>query len=107
MSMGHSHKYFGFYISYNILTLRLSIFYLPFIFLIPCTFSPIIPPGGNNPPCNLHFCGSVPVCLVCLCFVFVLGSVVELCELVAILLFIFLIIFFFLDETLHLSYVAS
>ena len=35
------HKFFGFYISYTILNLPLSIFYLPFILLIHCTFSPI------------------------------------------------------------------
>ena len=78
--------------------------YLPFMLLIPCTFSPILSPPPlptHNPPCDLHFCDSVPVlvvCLVCFCFVF-LGSVVDSCEFVVILLFIFLI-FFFLDKSL-------
>ena len=40
MSMGHTGKFFGFYISYTILTLPLSIFYLPFVLLILCTFYP-------------------------------------------------------------------
>ena len=31
---------YGFYISYTILTLPLSIFYLPFMLLILCTFPP-------------------------------------------------------------------
>ena len=52
-----------------------SILYLPFMLCLPCTFSPIpfssFPIPDNNPPCNLHFCDSVPVlvvCLVCFCF---------------------------------------
>ena len=40
--VGHPYKLFGFYISYTILTLPLS-FYLPFMLLIPCTFSPSLP----------------------------------------------------------------
>ena len=43
MSMGHTYKFFGFYISYTILTLPLSIFYLPFMLLILCTFPPSLP----------------------------------------------------------------
>ena len=44
MSMGGcTCKFFGFYISYTILNLPLSIFYLPFMLLISCTFSPSIP----------------------------------------------------------------
>ena len=39
----HIHKFFGFYISYTILTLPLSIFYLPFMLLILCTFPPSLP----------------------------------------------------------------
>ena len=81
MSMGHTHKIFGFYISYIILTLPLSIFYLPFMLPILCTFSPslCLPPSHSpvdNPPCDLHFCDSVPVlvvCLVCFCFCFRCG----------------------------------
>ena len=37
---GHTYTVFGFYISYTILTLPLSIFYLQFILLILCTFPP-------------------------------------------------------------------
>ena len=79
----------------------------------PCLFSPYhlafyslylfphspFPFTADNPPCDLHFCGSVPVLVVCLvhfCFCF-LGSVVDSCEFVVILLFTFLI--FFLDKS--------
>ena len=92
MSIGRTYKFFGFYISYTILTLPLSILYLPFM-LIPCAFPPT-----DNPPCDLHFCNSVSVLVVCLVyFCFILGSGFNTCEFVVILLFIFLIIFFFLD----------
>ena len=69
------YTFFGFYMSYTILTLPLSIFYLPFKLLILCTLSPSFPTHSpaDNPPCDLHFCGSVPVlvvCLVCLYFCF-------------------------------------
>ena len=37
------YKFFSFYISYTILNLPLSIFYLPFMLLILCTFSPSLP----------------------------------------------------------------
>ena len=83
MSMGHTYKFFGFYISYTILTLPLSTFYLPFMLLILCTFSPVSPSHSpvDNPPCDLHFCGSVPVRVVGLvCFCFVLGEVHKNCE---------------------------
>ena len=40
MSLGHTYKFFGFYISYTSLTLPLSIFYLSFMLLILCTFHP-------------------------------------------------------------------
>ena len=56
----------------------------------------------DNPPCDLHFCDSVPVlviCLVCFCFLF-FYLVVNSCEFVVILLFIILIILFFLDKSL-------
>ena len=73
MSMGCTHKFFGFSISYTILNLLPSIFYLPFMLLIPYTFFPILPLSfpADNPPCDLHFCDSIPVlvvCLVCFCF---------------------------------------
>ena len=43
MSMGHTYKFFGFYISYTILTLPLSIFHLSFMLLILCTVPPSPP----------------------------------------------------------------
>ena len=85
--ISHTYKFFGFYISYAILTLPLSIFYLPFMLLILCTFPPtlFLPLPVDNPPCDLRFCGSVPVLVVCLaCFCFVLGVVVNNCELAVI-----------------------
>ena len=42
-SMGRTYKFFGYYICYTILNLPLSILYLTFMLLIPCTFSPILP----------------------------------------------------------------
>ena len=97
-------KFFGFPISHTVLNLPLSILYLPFMLLISCTFSPIlpIPLPADNPPCDLYFWESVPVlviCLVCFCFCFFLGSVVDSFQFVVILLFAFLI-FFFLEKTL-------
>ena len=61
-----------------ILTLPLSIFHLSFMLFILCTFPPLSPSQSpiGNPPCDLHFCGSVPVlvvCLVCFCFCFRCG----------------------------------
>ena len=46
------------------------LFSVPFPLLSP-SYSPV-----DNPPCELHFCGSVPVlvvCLVCFCFGFRCG----------------------------------
>ena len=43
MSMGHTYKFFGFYISYTILTVPLSIFHLLSMLLILCTFPPLFP----------------------------------------------------------------
>ena len=68
-------------------------------FLFPLPFPSIPSPPTDNPPCVLHFSDSVPVLVVCLVFVF-LESVVDSCEFVTILLFIFLIIFFVLDKSL-------
>ena len=47
-------------------------------FLFPVPFPPIspLPLPADNPPCDLHFCDSVPVlvvCLVCFCFCFRFG----------------------------------
>ena len=98
MSMGCTYKFFGFSISYTILNLPLSILCLPIMLLSPCTFYPPSPHPlpTDNPPCDLHFSGSVPVLVVCLvCF---LGLVVDSYEFVVILLFIVLI-FFFLDKS--------
>ena len=99
MSMGHAYKFFGFSISYTVLNNPLSCTY-QFVLLNPRTLSLILllPLSADNPPNDLHICDSVPVLLVCLvCF---LGSVVDNCEFVVILLFIVLIIFFFLDKSL-------
>ena len=64
------YMFFGFYISYTILNLPLSILYLPFMLLILCTFSPSLPTQSptDNPPCDLHFCGfcSCSSCLLSL-----------------------------------------
>ena len=43
MSMGHTYKFFGFHISYTILTLPLYIFHLSFMLFILCTFPPSLP----------------------------------------------------------------
>ena len=70
MSMGDTYKIFGFYISYTILNLPQSILYLPFMLLIPVPFPPFYPlhVTADNPPCDLHFCDSDPVLVVCLLF---------------------------------------
>ena len=78
MSIGHTYKFFGFYISYTILTLPLSIFHLSSMLLILCTFPPLSLSHSpiDTPPCDLHLYGSVPVlvvCLVCSCFCFRCG----------------------------------
>ena len=72
------YKFFGFYISYTILNLPLSIFHLSFMLFILSTFLPLPLSRSpiDNPPCELHFCGSVPVLvvgLVCFCFCFRCG----------------------------------
>ena len=75
-----------------------STYHLYYLFFVPFLHPPTHSPTDNL-PCDLHFCGSVPVlvvCLVCFC----LGSIVSSCEFVVILLFIFFI-FFFLDKSLH------
>ena len=42
-------------------------------FLVPVPFTPFspLPLPSDNPPCDLHFCDSVPVLVVCLVFGFV------------------------------------
>ena len=106
MSMGHTYKFFGFYISYTILIFSLSIstYQLCYLFPVPFTPSPL-PFQAANPACDIHFCDSVPVLLVCLVhfwfWSFFLGSVVDSCEFVVTLLFIYLIFFFFLEKSLQ------
>ena len=82
---------------FPILFLTSPVYFLPTIYasysLYLFPHSPLCPVPTDNPPCDLHFCDSVPVlvvCLVCFCF---LGSVVHSCEFVVILLFIFFIFF--------------
>ena len=67
------HMFVGFSISYSILNLPLSILCLLIMLFIPCIFFPSILPllvPTDNPRCDLHFCDSVPVLVVCLDFVF-------------------------------------
>ena len=78
-------------------------YHLCFLVPVPVPHSPTIPLPNDNPPCDLHFCVSVPVLVGCLdfvfVFVFVLGFVVNNCEFAVILLFTFFI-FFFLGNSL-------
>ena len=99
---GLTYKFFCFFISHTILNLLLYILYLPFMLLIPCTFPPLspLPLPPDNPLCGLYFCESVPVLVDCLIHFYFLDSVVDSCEFVVILLFVFLIFFFFLDKSL-------
>ena len=47
-------------------------YHLYFLFSVP--FPPLSPSPVDNLPCDLHFCGSIPVLVVCLvCFCFRLG----------------------------------
>ena len=77
---------------------------LCFLFPVPLPSISSYPLPTSNPPCDLHFCDSVPVlvaCLVCFCFnSCFLRSVVDTCEFVVILLFIVLIFFFSLVKSL-------
>ena len=45
-----------------------STYHLCYLFSVP--FPPLSPSHSpiNNPPCDLHFCGSVPVLVVCLVY---------------------------------------
>ena len=58
--------------------------YASYYLYLPFPFPPLL--LTDNFPCDLYFCDSVPVLVVCLVFVFV--SVVDSCEFVVILLFI-------------------
>ena len=78
-----------------------STYHLCYLFSVP--FPPLSPSHypADNPPCDLNFCDSVPVlvvCLVCFCLVLFKDSVVNSYEFVVIILFIVLI--FFLDKSL-------
>ena len=76
-----------------------STYHLGYLFSVPF---PLLSPSHSpvdNPPCELHFCDSVPVLVVFSSFLF-FGLVVDSCEFIVILLFIFLIFFFFLDKSL-------
>ena len=75
MSMGRTYKFFGFFISYIILNHPLFSTY-NLCFLFPVTFPPFSPSPSDNPPCDLYFCDSVPilvVCSVCFCSFFRFG----------------------------------
>ena len=79
-----------------------STYHLCYLFPVPCPPFPT-----DDPPCDLYFCDSISVPVVCLvfvlgglfCWVFFFGSV-DSCEFIVILLFIVLIFFFFLDKSL-------
>ena len=76
-------------------------YHLCFLFPVPFPASASLTFPADNPPCDLYFCKSVPVLVVCLvhfCFCF-LGLVVDSCEFVVILLSI-VSIFFFSDKSL-------
>ena len=77
-----------------------STYHLCYFFSVP--FLPISSSHSpvDNPPCDLHFCGSVPVlvCLVCFCFCFRCSILITV-SLLSFLLFTFFI-FFFLDKSL-------
>ena len=72
MSMGCTCKFFGLSISYAILNLSLCILCLSIMLFIPCTFPPTLPLTlpTDTWDCDLHFCNSIPVLVVCLVFVF-------------------------------------
>ena len=74
-----------------------STYHLCYLFSVPF---PLLSPSQSpidNPPCDLHFCGSVLVLVVCLvCFGLVLGVVVNNCEFAV----IFTVYIFFLDKSL-------
>ena len=77
-----------------------STYHLSYLFSVP--FPPLSPSHSpiDNPPCDLHFCGSVPVlvvCLVCFCFGFRCGCYITV-SLLSFLLFLFFILFF-LDKS--------
>ena len=58
-----------------------------FLFPVPPYLILPLPLPNANPPCDLHFCGSIPVLVVCLVRFCFLGSVVDSYEYLVILLF--------------------
>ena len=77
----------------------MSILYLQIMLFNPCTFPLILslPLPTDNPVNDLLNYDSIPILVVCLvCF---LDSVADSCEFVAILMFIVLIFFFFLNKS--------
>ena len=80
-----------------------STYHLCYLFPVPLpSFSPL-PLPSDNPPCNLHFCDSVPVLVVCLVFLFVLFFfLVQLLVIVSFFSFYCsqFLIFYFLDKSL-------
>ena len=105
MSMGCTYKFFESSVSHTIF-LPLPINFMPtnFASYSLYLFPPPFPLPTEIPPCDVHFCDSVLVLLVCLvhfcfCFVSFLGLGVDHCEFVVTLLLVFFI-FFFLDKFL-------
>ena len=78
---------------FPILFLTSPVYFVPTIYasssLYLFPYSPLSLPT-DKPPCDLHFCDSVPVLLVCLVHFCFLGLVIDSCEFVVILLIIFL-----------------
>ena len=75
MSMDRAYKFFGFSISHTILNIRCLFWTYHLCFLFPVPFPPfsLLHLPTDNPPCDLYFCESVSVLLVCLvyfCFCF-------------------------------------
>ena len=71
-------------------------------FLFPMPFSPILPLHlpTDNPSCDLHFCDSVPVLIVCLVFCFLVFRFCCWYLWVCCHFTVHIIIFFFLDKSL-------
>ena len=105
MSMGYIYKFFDSPFPILFLTSPCLFCTYHLCFLFPVPFLPLSPFAlpTYKPPCDLHFCDSVPILVVCLvCFLF-LGSVVDSCECCHFTVHI-LIIIFFLDKSLYISY---
>ena len=98
-----------------VLHIRSLVTPLPILFLttpyLLCTYQSMLlnlytllpifpfPFPANNPPNDLHVSDSVPVLFVC--FVCYLDSSIDNCKFIAILMFIILIFFFFLYNSLY------